>query len=273
MSDFLLALFALLFVGLVLYLIAYWGFGLRFRVVPEEKRLVIYRLGKFYRVAGPGVVPTWRFDTIERELNARDEPHNLRVDNLYMHGIPFGYTLNMWLRNDPVAVAGDDKARLHELALFNDRERKQQIEVKLREALVHVVTRIQEGHKLRKNALTFEKLLPIFPGLPLCEQLLEQLKDELKVSLPSIGIKLNENQPITITVLHLTQTILNGFKQGHIANYCASSIPIWRPNASCARSQRLTALICRSSGYCWMGTSRCGRQWTCGWTRMAPSRG
>lgn len=33
----------------------------RMRIVPEEERLVIYRLGKFNRIVGPGVVRMSQF--------------------------------------------------------------------------------------------------------------------------------------------------------------------------------------------------------------------
>ncbi|MCB0125476.1 MAG: hypothetical protein KDE58_24650, partial [Caldilineaceae bacterium] len=78
MEYFLLFLIIALVAG-GLYLIFKGPLGMKFHVVPEEKRLVIYRLGKFQRIAGPGPVITWRFDTIERELNVRDAPHDLRV--------------------------------------------------------------------------------------------------------------------------------------------------------------------------------------------------
>jgi len=202
---------------LALYLILHTIFKLRFQVVPEEKRLVIYRLGRFHRFAGPGIVVTWRTDTVEREINARNEPHNLLIKGLYMKGIPFGYTLNMWLQFDPVSVAGSNREQLRELALFDNRERERQIVIKLREALTRVVVRIENGYELTEDAKVFEKLLPIFPGLPLCEQLLNDLKVELKKILPSIGVKLTDTHPITISALHLSSSILQGFKHGHIA--------------------------------------------------------
>lgn len=223
--EFLILLLIIVAFVVALYYLLTGLLGMQYRVVPEEKRLVIYRLGRFQRIAGPGVVITWRTDTIEREINVRDEPVDLRVENLYMKGIPFGYTLNLWLHTDPVTVAQGDQERLRELALFNDRERQQQIAVKLRESIVKVVADIEKSYKLSKDALTFEKLLPIFPGLPLCEQLLEALKAELQRTLPTIGVVVNQQQPITITALHLSPTIINGFKQGHIANLLREQYP------------------------------------------------
>jgi len=223
--EFLILLLIIVVVVATLYFLLTNLLGMKFRVVPEEKRLVIYRLGKFQRIAGPGVIVIWRTDTIEREINVRDEPQDLRVENLYMKGIPFGYTLNFWFHADPVSVARGDRERLRKLALFNDRERQQQISVKLRDTIVKVVAEIEKTYQLPKDALTFEKLLPIFPGLPLCEQLLSRLKTELQATLPTIGIVINPQQPITITALHLSPTILNGFKQGHIANLLREQYP------------------------------------------------
>jgi hypothetical protein len=218
--------FFLILIALVgTYLVLTWGFGLQLHVVPEEKRLVIYRLGRFQRVAGPGLVPTWGTDTIEREINARNEPHNLRVENVFMKGVSFGYTLNMWLRTDLAAAADGNRELLRELALFSDREREQQISVKLREALVRVAARIENSYQLKPDAKLFEKLLPILPGLPLCEELIEGLRKELKETLPTIGVMLSDNHPIAISALHLSPAVLNGFKQGHIATLLREQYP------------------------------------------------
>ena len=53
------------------------------RTVPQEERLVIYRMGHFDRIAGPGLVfLLHRIDTVQRSFMVREQPLLYRVDHL-----------------------------------------------------------------------------------------------------------------------------------------------------------------------------------------------
>ncbi|MEZ4866652.1 MAG: hypothetical protein R3C14_35360 [Caldilineaceae bacterium] len=199
------------------------------QIVPEEERLVVYRLGRFHRIAGPGVVVLQRsLDEVKRTLHVRDEPHHIRVNNIFISGIPFGYTLDLWYHFDLNAAAGNDRAQLVNLAQFSDEERNQQVGTKVREALVESAAQIEKSYK-PKGTDFFHKLLPIIPGLPECDSLLNDVKRRLRESLPSVGAVLNEKQPITVLNIQLGPDIVNSFSRGRVATMLKETFPQLSP--------------------------------------------
>lgn len=201
---------AILLIILVLLINAF--LQIRWRVVPQEERLVIYRLGHFNRIAGPGPVAIiGRLETIERTLRVLDQPANYTVQHLFMHGVPFGYTLNFWRGFDLKSATNNDREAMAKLAIFDDKAREQMIQTKVREAMVYSATAVEQGHQLTPSASIFERMMPILPGLPECEKLLKGVQEKLAQTLPSIGVVLNRTQPITITQLHLGQDLIEGF--------------------------------------------------------------
>jgi len=59
------------------------------QVVPHGERLVIYRLGRFHRVVGPGLVLVLpRLDRVVRSIRVRDQPLEISVDGLFAYGVP-----------------------------------------------------------------------------------------------------------------------------------------------------------------------------------------
>lgn len=218
-----------LLVLLAVALLAVAILRIRLRVVPEEERLVIYRLGRFNRIGGPGLTPILeRIETIHRTLNVREEPHDVRVNSLFLNGIPFGYTLDIWWRIDPKGAAKGNQDEMLRMVQFNDDERKHQAGVKVREALVASTSRIEKEYKPRDDDF-FYKLLPLIPGIPECQRLLDYVRQELAHSLPSVGIMLNQNQPITITGLHLSEDIINSFSRGRITEMVREQFPDLAP--------------------------------------------
>lgn len=219
--DLLIILFVILLIIVALYLLT----QSKIQIVPEEERLVVYRLGRFHRVAGPGPVVLQRsFDEIKRTFSVRDEPHNVRIMNLFMNGVPFGYTLNLWYRSDLKAAAADDRAHLVNLVQFNSEERERQVATKVREALVTSATKIEKTYKPAGNNFV-HKLLPIIPGLPEFEALMAEVRQQLRTTLPLVGAVLNETQPITVTNIHLGNDIVKSFSRGRIAALLSETFP------------------------------------------------
>ncbi|MEZ4732665.1 MAG: SPFH domain-containing protein [Caldilineaceae bacterium] len=224
--DFLLLLLAVLVVVVILYLLT----QSKVRIVPEEERLVVYRLGRFHKIAGPGPVILQRnLDEVKRTFSVRDEPHTVRVNGLFINGVPFGYTLNFWYRFDLKAAAGEERARLVNLAQFSDDERKQQVATKVREALVSSAAHLERGYKPAGNHF-FYKLLPIIPGLPEFEALFAEVRQHLRTTLPLVGAILNEAHPITVTNIHLGNDIVNSFSRGRIATLLKETFPDLSPD-------------------------------------------
>lgn len=219
--DFLFPLFVIVLIVVALYLLT----QSKIRIVPEEERWVVYRLGRFHRVVGPGPVVLQRsLDEVKRTFSVRDEPHNVRVNGLFMNGIPFGYTLSLWYRPDLKAAAGDNRERLVNLVQFTKEERDRQVATKVREALVASAAKIERGYQPAGSNF-IHKLLPIIPGLPEFEALFTEVRQHLRASLPSVGVILNEAQPITVTNIHFGNDILSSFSRGRIAALLSETFP------------------------------------------------
>jgi len=203
--------FGLLILAMFVFvLLTLWRvLSLEFKTVPEEERLVIYRLGRFHRLAGPGLIGIWRrWERIERTLQVRDQPHSVTLVYLYIYDIPFGYTMTCWYRIDPEEAANGNPAVLRKLVQFDDDERHQQFAVKLRELFVKHVATLQRQHRLPGEPSILDKLLPILPGQPEYQQLLETVQRELSDVLQPIGLIPNGSHSIASTNLHIPPSVL-----------------------------------------------------------------
>jgi hypothetical protein len=186
-------------------------------VVPEGRRLVVYRLGRFNRIVGPGLVLVipW-LEQIMRTLEVRDHPLEVTVTGIFAYGIPNDLTLNLWCSYDLARAAGGDKHQLAHLAHMSDAERRQQVEVKMREALVTQVAILQKQMPLPAEASPFDSVIALAPGTERYNKLLEWVRDELEKTLPSVGVVLNTSQPITLTGRDIPNSIIDAIqrKQG-----------------------------------------------------------
>ena len=157
-------------------------------VVPEAEIRMILRLGRFHRVATPGMTIVWRrLDTVQDSLHTRNEPSTFRIDGIFIYGIPVGLTLNLWSRFDPLQIAGNNKQRLKDLVLINDAERHTQAGVKVKQALVQEIGVVESRRKLPQDASIVDKLLPIIPNVPECSDLLKQVSADLRSDLRALG--------------------------------------------------------------------------------------
>ncbi len=209
---------------LAVLLFAWLVLGLRVQIVPEEQRLVIYRLGAFHRVAGPGPVLIMRMETIERTLQVRDQPHNVRVDNLFMKGVPFGYTLNFWYGVDLHKAAAGKREQLAHLAQFSNEEIDRQVADRVRAALVGCLARVEQDYQPAGKEF-FYNLLPIIPGLPDSTKLLTYLREELTRALPAVGVAFNPNHPIIIKGLHIGADIAGSFSRSRVGQMLKEQFP------------------------------------------------
>jgi len=218
--EFALFILFLIVIGLIIYYLAPW----RIQIVPEEERWVIHRLGRFSRIVGPGVVRMSQLETIHHKFNAIDRPRNVRIDGLFMRGVPFGYTLNFWYRVDPVAAADGNQETLVQLSHFDDKERDKLVGTKVREALVASATQVGNEYQPAGEAY-FYNMLPIVPGLPINDRLLTLVRDHLAQTLPTIGVLLNQAHPITIVGLNISDDLIGSFSRERIATLLREQFP------------------------------------------------
>lgn len=208
-------------------------FGFRFIIVPQEERVVIYRLGNFRKLAGPGIVVLSRFETEERRINVRSEVEDHRTSTYYfMNGVPFNYTVRFWRRNDLKTAAAGNKGRLAELVQYDDNEREQQLLTMLHEAIFDCVKRIQKKkqYTVSDDAPIALKLLPILPGMPGCDELLALVESYLHHSLPSIGVILDRRHPLLIANVHVTPEVLASFSRGRSLTMLREQFPDVHPD-------------------------------------------
>uniref|UniRef100_A0A7C1FFT2 Uncharacterized protein n=1 Tax=Caldilinea aerophila TaxID=133453 RepID=A0A7C1FFT2_9CHLR len=196
-----------IFVGLLVIVLvgvfAAYVLGFTFRLVKQEKRLVIYRLGVFYKLAGPGLVALNRHtDTVEREITVRSDQKEYVVGPYFMHGVPFSYVLLLWRRVDLVKAAGGDREKLAALAQYDEEQREMQIRNKLHEAFLKWVPQIEKAHKVKGDSFA-EKLMPIFPGEPECERLFQCVLQELQKTLPTIGVFPDMQQTSVLSIKNI----------------------------------------------------------------------
>lgn len=183
-------------------------------VVPEENRLVVYRLGRFNRVIGPGMVQVipW-LERVVRTLEVRDHPLEVTVKGIFAFGVPNDLTLNLWCSFDPVRAAGKDKHELTHLVHLSDSERRQQVEVKMREALVNQIAELQKQKPLPQGSTPLDAVIALAPGTERYNDLITGLKRELEKTLPTVGVILNTSQSINLTGRVIPDVIIEAIKR------------------------------------------------------------
>ncbi len=215
---------------LILLLIGLWIglriLGVRVITVKDGQQLVVSRLGRIHRILTPGPRIFFAgFERIEGELDVREQPHNFFVDGLFMSDVPFGYTLNIWYRNDLLAASQGDDNRWRELALFSDEERKAQASEKLRNALTRCLHELEAKQPAPQDSPLVARILPIFPGTSANETLLQRLQNELSKAWPSIGILPSSQHPIILNKVHLGKDLRELFSLGRTASQMRELLP------------------------------------------------
>jgi hypothetical protein len=211
MFEFLILLAAILIVVLLVVALL----KLRLYTVPEGQRLVIFRMGRFNRLAGPGpVLLMERFDNVARTLSVREGLMEVRLNSLAFHNNFLGYTFSFWCRTDPEAAAGSDRARLAEWVQFSESERQAQIRSKLREAVMSSIAKVDREAPPQPGLSPIEALIPVLPGQPLVDRLLTVLTDELALALKSIGVVLSRAHEVKIKEVHPNETLMKNFGRG-----------------------------------------------------------
>ena len=171
------------------------------RIVPEDRRLVIDRNGRFNRLAGPGrvrLIPG--LESVRKEIEVRDHPKDVTIPGIFAYGLPNEFKLNLWCKVDLEEAVEGDRDKLVRLVQLTDAEREAQVEVLIRQAIVDQVTILQEEMPLPKlQDELMDKVIALAPGSPRNQRLLEGITEDLDKSLPTVGVILNREYPIKLT--------------------------------------------------------------------------
>jgi hypothetical protein len=201
----------------VIFVIAlYRAIKMSVRVVPQEKRLVIYQLGTFSRVAGPGpvrVIPG--LDQVVKTIEVRDHLYEVTVPGVFAYGVPNELTLSLWCSFDLVQAAAGDRDKLMRFVQVSEAERRDQVRVKMHEALVRQIAGLQERMPLPDKATLLERVVALAPGSPRYNEFLKCLKYDLDKVLPSIGVVVSAEHPIVLTGRNISDEIIGAIKRRH----------------------------------------------------------
>jgi regulator of protease activity HflC (stomatin/prohibitin superfamily) len=190
----------LVFAAALSLFIAYLVLRPSLEIVPEGEQLVIYRLGHFHRIAGPGPVRLFLMrDEIQQRLDVRNKPVSLSVSGIFLHDIGMEIGLNLWYSFNPQRAAAGDRTTLVQWVLVREPERYHQVEIKIRQALVNSIAAVDRDREAPRTLI--DKILPVIPGTPLCDKVLRNMANELEETLPTLGITLDRRYPINITSL------------------------------------------------------------------------
>lgn len=196
------------------------------QTVLEEERIVIYRLGHFDRIAGPGLVFLLRrLDTIQRTLKVREEPHTYPVENLFIYGVPLGLIFSIWSTFDPTGVAGANRDEQLRLSLYSDNERFEQMVLILRSIVVQTLAAIEQNQRLPAEANMGERIVSILPGFPGYAQIMETLSERLAAGMRSLGMILNPDRPLQITSMNVPESVRKGFDRERTMSFLRPQFP------------------------------------------------
>lgn len=204
--------------------------GLRVRLVSQQRRLVIYRLGRLHRIIGPGIV--WWYALVDREvrgIDVHEEPLTPFIDGLLIHGLPVNLTLNLWLAFNPSQAVGPgrdpkERERLANLLELSDEQREEQAVVQVREQLSRQLAVIAANYPLPANATVIDQLMPVFPGTPQRDALMKNLHAALKAPLAQIGYVLSD-RPLTVVQLYPPQDLIAAFSRNRIIEQLRQKLP------------------------------------------------
>jgi hypothetical protein len=184
------------------------------KIVPRKKRLIIYRLGRFHRCAGPGLVMMIPFlEQVVRTLELHERPVEVTIPGVFAFGIPSELTFNLVCSFDLVRAAAGDQEKLANLVQISEAGRSRQIEVEMRRALVHQIAELQKRMPLPNKARMIDGVVALAPGSERYDALLEGLKRELEESLPTIGVILSDTHPIVMIGRNIPDEIVEAIRR------------------------------------------------------------
>lgn len=198
----------------------------KFTILPEYEQVIIHRLGRFHKLAGPGLVRYSRWlDTLERRIDVRDKKQSISLNGLFTYDIPFAFKLDIWMRYAPKEIAATDHEFLTRLAHIAENEQMSNVRTEVKRAVQQSLAKIQGRYPLPQNPGVIDRLLPIIPGAQICNEMLDLLKEHLSELLPQVGFVLSSNYDLTIFDISLGQDIIDIFNRGRLAKSLRDDIP------------------------------------------------
>ena len=220
------ALFGILMAALIALAVALFA-SLRFEQVEQGKEVVIFRLGRFLRVDGPGLVRLFRgVDEIKHTIDIRERDHKVYMSSWFDY-VPVDVIFVLSWRTDLRAAARLGQVPLAQLAVYSDAEREERLHFMVKSA-VHKAMR--DAERVEQNRPHSElghlqDLLPLLPGLPPAVRLTHSMARELADTLPTIGVILNPSRRIEIDQVSAPEDIVANIDRDRLERLLRSRFP------------------------------------------------
>ena len=200
------------------------------RTVDQGEQIVVNEMGRVRRVSGPGPVVLMRGrDKVARTIDCRNRKKTMTVSD-YINGIPFDYTLEFWCRTDLNRAAQVSGMRLDDLAVFDDHERDGYVRTKVRAALQEGLRVLEDAAEPAESATQVDRLLPVLPAVPSARSLLSFMTEELKQTLPTVGVLFSPEHPLAITDVRFNEDVTGSLSRGHVVKLMREQFPDMTPD-------------------------------------------
>lgn len=187
---------------------------IRFRLVHQYERFIIFRHKRFHRLAGPGWILycAW-IDGVEDTINVKEQSQRFNITT-YVSDMMVTYVLEMRYRVDPVGAIGRDRRKLEYALEFDQEERQIQIDKRLKDLLPKLLMKYQLNQTSAPGSRILHRLLPYVPGHPNLLKLLQEMKAEATPILRRYGVILNPDEPILVDSIRLEPDVASTLNRG-----------------------------------------------------------
>jgi hypothetical protein len=179
--------------------------------VEEGQEAVIYRLGRFYCIAGPGMVWLWPYlDECHAVLDVRETRQVIFI-RTFAGGVPVTLKLSFHARLDLRRAAGHDLNRLAELASWDEQQRREKMEDAVQNLVVRMVREYEQRHPTPEDADFFTRLGHIVAMTRQNAVLMSNIRRHLGRVIGQFGYVLGETEPCWMVLDSLPPALIEAF--------------------------------------------------------------
>lgn len=179
--------------------------------IEEGHQAVIYRLGRFHSIVGPGMVWLWpHLDEVHATLDARMTRVPI-VIRTFAGGAPVTLRLSFHARLDLRQAAGNDVNRLAELASWDEQQRRDKLEDAVQNLVIRMVKAYEQHHPAPADADVYDRLVHIIAMTRENDILMKNIRRHLGGVIARFGYVLGETEPCWMVLDSLPPSLLEAF--------------------------------------------------------------
>jgi hypothetical protein len=180
--------------------------------VKEGHEAVIYRLGRFHRLAGPGPAWLWPYvDELHATLDVRQTKLTVLIRTFAGGGMPVTLRLSFHARLDLRRAAGQDFGRLAELASWDEEERKEKLDDAVQHLVIRMVREYERRHPVPHDADFLTQLAHILTMTRQNDALMVNIRRHLGRVIARSGYILSQAEPCWMVLDSLPPTLIEAF--------------------------------------------------------------